>query len=166
MVDGHEQAVLVDAVAAGDEVPRELDRCFLEIIPEGEIAEHLEERVVARGVADILEVVVLAAGTDAFLRRCGATIGAAFLAREDVFELHHPGIGEHQRRIVARHERRRGDDLVSVLAEIVQEGGTDLVGRRHDRSPRLCGLMNRSDMHIRPGASASHGRRVKRSRRT
>jgi hypothetical protein len=44
----------------------------LEIVAEGEVAEHLEEGVVAGGVADIVEVVVLAAGAHAFLRRGGA----------------------------------------------------------------------------------------------
>ena len=45
-----------------------LDRALLEVVAEGEIAEHLEEGVMARGVADVIEVVVLAAGADAFLR--------------------------------------------------------------------------------------------------
>ena len=42
------------------------DRLFLEIIAEREIAEHLEEGVVPRGIADIVEIVVLAARADAF----------------------------------------------------------------------------------------------------
>ena len=54
----------------GDQRPGQLDRLvLLEIVAEGEIAEHLEEGVVARGVADIVEVVVLAAGAHALLRR-------------------------------------------------------------------------------------------------
>ena len=39
----------------------------LEVVAEGEVAEHLEERVVPRGAADVLEVVVLAARADALL---------------------------------------------------------------------------------------------------
>ncbi len=58
----------------GDQVPGELNRPFLEIIAEREIAEHLEEGVVARGVADIVEVVMLAAGAHAFLRGGGARV--------------------------------------------------------------------------------------------
>jgi hypothetical protein len=94
---------------------RQADRLLLEIVAEGEIAEHLEEGVMAGGVADIVEVVVLAAGAHAFLRGRGARIGPLLLAGEDVLELHHAGIGEHQRRVVARHERARRDDLVAVL---------------------------------------------------
>ena len=63
------QPVLRQAEFLGDQVPGELDRALLEIVAEREIAEHLEEGVVARGVADIVEVVVLAAGAHAFLRR-------------------------------------------------------------------------------------------------
>ena len=50
-----------------EEVPGEVDRVALEVVAEGEVAEHLEERVVARGVADVLQVVVLAAGAHAAL---------------------------------------------------------------------------------------------------
>ena len=110
-----------------------LDRALLEVVAEGEIAEHLEEGVMARGVADVIEVVVLAAGADAFLRRGGGDIGAALLAGEDVLELHHAGIGEHQRRVVARHQRAALDDLVALAREVVEEGGADIVAACHGR---------------------------------
>ncbi len=66
----------------------------------------------ARGVADIIEIVVLAAGAHAFLRGDGALIGTLLDPGKHVLELHHAGIGEHQRRVVARHQRRRRHDLV------------------------------------------------------
>ena len=50
---------------------------------------------------------------------------------EIVLELHHAGIGEQQRRVVVRHQRRRGHDLVAVPAEILEEGRADFVGGRH-----------------------------------
>ena len=76
-IDGDQQLVRRQAEFLGDQVPGQLDRLFLEIVAEGEIAEHLEEGVVARGIADILQIVVLAAGAHAFLRRGGADIGRA-----------------------------------------------------------------------------------------
>ena len=51
---------------------------FLEIIAEGKIAQHFEKSVVARGVADIVEIIVLAAGAHAFLRGRGAAYRARF----------------------------------------------------------------------------------------
>ncbi len=127
VVDGDHQAFLVEAVVLGDQVPGEFDRAFLEVIAEGEVAEHLEERVMARGVAHIVEVVVLAARAHAFLRRGRRRVGAGLLPGEDVLELHHAGVGEHQRRIVARHQRRRWHHLVSVALEVLQKRRSDLV---------------------------------------
>ena len=83
-----------------------MDRLFLEIIAEREIAEHLEEGVVSCGVADIVEIVVLAACADAFLRTCGTRRRRRFKAGEGVLERHHARIYEHQGRIVVRNKRR------------------------------------------------------------
>ncbi len=106
LVDGSGQLCRREAPLLGEQVPGELDRMLLEIVAEREIAEHLEEGVVARREADIVEIVVLAASAHAFLRGGGAEVVALFDAGEDVLELHHAGIGEHQRRIIARHQRR------------------------------------------------------------
>ena len=130
-VDGDEEAVRRQAVVLRDQAPGELDRALLEIVAEGEVAEHLEEGVVARGVADIVEVVVLAARAHAFLRRDGASVGPALGAGEDVLELHHARIGEHQCRVVARHERARVDDRVVVGGEVIQESAANLVDTGH-----------------------------------
>jgi len=73
------------------------DRLLLEIVAEGKIAQHLEKGEMARGVADIVEVVVLAAGAHAFLCGDGTDIGTLVLAGEHALELHHARIGEEQR---------------------------------------------------------------------
>ena len=108
---------MVRPTILGEKLPGEADRVFLEIIAEGEIAQHLEKGVVAGGVADIVEVVVLAAGAHAFLRRGGADIGPLFRAGEDVLELHHAGIGEEQGGVVARHQRRGRHDGMALGGE-------------------------------------------------
>ena len=59
------QALGRDAQVAGQEVPGEMDRLALEVVAEAPVAEHLEERVVARRPADLLEVVVLAGDAQA-----------------------------------------------------------------------------------------------------
>ena len=130
-VDGSGELVLRQAEFLRHQIPRQLDRAVLEIIAEREIAEHLEEGVMPRGVADIVEVVVLAAGAHAFLRGGGALIGPLLDAGEDVLELHHAGIGEHQGRVVARHQWRRRHDLVAFLREVVQKCRPDLVDAAH-----------------------------------
>ena len=130
-IDGGRELVLRQAEFLGHQFPRQFDRAILEIVAEREIAEHLEKRVMPRGVADIVEIVVLAAGAHAFLRGGGAHIGALLDTGEDVLELHHAGIGEHQRRVVARHQRRRRHDLVAVVGEEFEKCRPDLVNAAH-----------------------------------
>src|SRR5690606_5933151 len=98
---------------------------------EREIAQHLEERVMPRGVPDVLEVVVLAAGAQAALRARRALVGARLAAGEDVLELHHAAVGEQQRGVVGRDERARRDDRVSLRCEELEELLADF-GRRHE----------------------------------
>ena len=106
-----------------DELPGERDRIALEIIAEGEIAEHLEERIVAIGVPDLFEVVVLAARANALLARGGApiSVGRFLVAEEDALELHHAGVGEQQGGIAGGDEGRAGADDVLVPLEVVEE---------------------------------------------
>ena len=57
---------------ARQQFPGKGDGVLLEIVAEGEIAEHLEEGLVPAGVADVVEIVVLAARADTLLRGGGA----------------------------------------------------------------------------------------------
>jgi hypothetical protein len=109
----------------GEEFPGVLDRVLLEVVAEAEVAQHLEEGVVARGVADVLQVVVLAAGAHAALRRHRAGVGARVLAGEHVLELHHAGVGEQQGRVVARHQRAGRHDGVALGGEEFEEALAD-----------------------------------------
>ena len=121
LVDGDPELVGGQLVDLRQQFPGVLDGIALEVVAEAEIAQHFEERMVAGGVAHVLQVVVLAAGAHAALRRRGTRVRPRFLAREDVLELDHARIGEKQGRIVARHERRRRNDGVSLGLEELQE---------------------------------------------
>ena len=59
------EAVGLEADALREELPRPRDYLMLEIIAEAEVAQHFEERVVARRASDVLDVV----GAHALLRR-------------------------------------------------------------------------------------------------
>ena len=104
-----------------DQFPGEGDGFLFEIIAEGKIAEHLEKSVVAIGEADVFEIVVLAAGADAFLAGGGAVVVALLEAEENVLELIHPGVGEEQRGIVRGDERGAAHDAVAALLEEAQK---------------------------------------------
>ncbi len=139
VIDRHQQPRRIEPELARDQVPRQLDRQRLEIVAEREIAEHLEERVMPRRVSDIVEVVVLAARPHHLLRRRRPRIWTALLAGEHVLELHHSGIGEQQRRIVARHQRRARHHCVAGTREIVDEPGSDVVAAGHESLYRTGG---------------------------
>ena len=125
--DGDVELVFGEAVIFRDEVPGELDGFGFEVVAEGEIAEHFEERVVAAGVADVFEIVVFAAGADAFLGGGGAGVVARFEALEDLFELVHAGVGEEQGGVVGGHEGTAADDAVAAGVEEVEKALTDVV---------------------------------------
>ena len=131
LVDGDEDLFLRKTEDLGRDGPGLLDGDVLEVVAEGEVAQHLEEGVVAGGVADVVEVVVLAAGAHRLLRGGGAGIGARLQPGEHVLELDHARVGEHQRGIVARHDGRGGHDLVVAALEEAQEVGPDLVAGNH-----------------------------------
>ena len=57
-----------EPVFRSHQLPGVGDGVFLEVVAEAEVAQHLEEGVMAVGEADVFEVVVLASGAHAFLR--------------------------------------------------------------------------------------------------
>jgi hypothetical protein len=103
----------------GQKFPGKINGLFFEIIAKGEVAEHLEKGVVPGGMADILQVVMFAAGPHATLNGGGPDIIALFLAHEDPFKLDHAGVGEEQGRIVMGHQRRRIDNRVAPGGKIL-----------------------------------------------
>ena len=137
MIDSDQKLVLVQAKILGQKLPGKGDGLVLEIIAEREIPQHFEEGMVARSIADIVEIVMLAPGAHAFLGGGGAFVVAGFDAGEQVFELHHARIGEHQGRIVTRHQGAAVHDAVAVALEEIKIGGADVVQRGHARKNPL-----------------------------
>ncbi len=120
-VDRDIEARLVDVQVDGEEFPGIGDRLFFEIVAEREVAEHLEEGVMTGCAADVLQVVVLAAGPDALLRSGGAHVSPFFLAEEAVLELVHAGIGKEQGRIVVRYQGRGRDHRMAAVGKELEK---------------------------------------------
>ncbi len=146
VINGDGEALLGQAEVARQQAPGVFDRAVLEIVAERKVAKHFEERVVASSIADVVQVVVLAPGAHALLRGGGAKVRALLDAGEDVLELDHAGVGEHQGRVVARDERTRRDDLMPVLCEELQEVRSNLVdaAHEHDASARFSRALSRA----------------------
>ena len=116
--------------------PRPFDRFLLEIIAKAPVPEHLEKRVVIGIESHVIEIVVFAAGANAFLgvgRAAAARPLAAFrLAQKNRHELVHARVGEKQIRRVG-HKAGRRHDGVLLLAEEIEKRLADL-GRGHRAS--------------------------------
>ena len=134
-VDGGEQLLFGQLVHLGQQLPSPFERFALEVVAKRPVAQHLEEGVVARGVAHVFEVVVFAASAQASLDGRGTHIRAFVAAQEHVFELHHARVGEHERGVVARHQRARSHHGVTALGKKVQKRFANVRhrgARRHD----------------------------------
>ena len=73
----------------GQKFPRHRDSFGFEVIAERKVAQHLEERMMARGWADFFEVIVFARDAQTLLCGSGAGVWSLLEAEEGVFELHH-----------------------------------------------------------------------------
>ncbi len=138
------------------ELPCELDRLALEVVAEGEVAEHLKERQMPRRVADVVDVnraEDLLAARQAPRRR-------SLLAEEVGLQGVHPRHREQRRGVVrGGHERCRGNALVPALLEEAQIALADLI-RCHGASH----LRVRVHPAGRARSRSCHGRRRRRPR--
>ena len=87
-VDGRVQPVLVQTDHLGQELPAPCNGLVLEVIAEGEVAQHLKIGAVAGGLADILDV----AGTDALLAGADPVTGRLHLTLEIGLHGRHAGV--------------------------------------------------------------------------
>jgi len=131
---GDPQLGRVELVDFGQQLPAEADGIALEVVAEAEIAQHFEERVMARGASDVLEVVVFARHAQALLAGGGAAGADVLFAQKDAFKLHHPGVGEQQRGILLRHQRRTGQHLVPVFRKVIEKRLADFIAGHRDVS--------------------------------
>ena len=125
--DGGVHALGRQVVDVVQQLPGPCDRLLLEVVAVGPVAQHLEHRMVVGVVADLLQVVVLARHAQALLRVGRARILAGRIAQEDVLELVHARVGEHQRGVSLDDHRGRRHDHVALRCEEVQKGLTNFI---------------------------------------
>ena len=120
--DGDPHEVGGDAHVLGQKLPGELAAALLEVVAEREVAEHLEERMVARLSADAVKV----AHAGALLAARGARGRGRFLTAEGGDVRLHAGGGEERRRVVG-DERSAGANQVIMAPEVVEERVSEFV---------------------------------------
>ena len=131
LVDRGPQTAGLQQELLGDELPGPPARVLLEVVPEGEVAEHLEEGQVAGRPADVLQV----DGAEALLHRGRPAVGGRLLPEEVGLERHHAGVGEEQGRVIG-DQGGRGHDGVAALGEEVEEDLAD-AGAVHASAPAV-----------------------------
>lgn len=132
LVDGDPEFVSGKFQFLRAEIPGPCNGVFFEIIAKGEVAEHLEESVVAGRAADIFKVVVLAGNTQADLCRGGAVISAVFLTGEAFLELDHAGVGEEESGVVRGNKRSGSDDGMTALLKEFEITAAYFFGSEHE----------------------------------
>ena len=120
------KAVGVEAETVDEIFPGPIDSLLLEIVAERPVAEHLEHRVVVGVHANLFEVVVLATDTQTLLAVSNPAGFGHGIAENNILELVHAGIGEHQSWVILDHHRSRRNDFVAFLAEKLFERLADL----------------------------------------
>ena len=115
------EQVLVYLVHFGEKLPGPVYGFYLEVVTKAPVAEHLEHGVMVGIVADLFQVVVFSAHSQALLTVCRPVERGGLVAQEDVFELVHPGICEHEGGIVLHHHGSGGHYSVPFGSKEVQE---------------------------------------------
>ncbi len=113
------------------QLPGPLDGLLLEVVAVGPVAQHLEHGVVVGVMTHLLQVVVLARHAQTLLRVGRTGVFARRIAQENILELVHARIGEHQRGVVLHHHRRRRHDRMALALEEVEKGPADFIRFHH-----------------------------------
>ena len=130
VVDRDPEAVTVVAQHLGEQLPSQRDGRGLEVVPEAEVAQHLEEGVVIGVGPDDLDV----RGAEALLNGGGPGPGRLLLAQEVRLERDHARDGEEHRGVVRDQAGRRHDGVIPVGKE-AREGRPQSVGVHRSSLP-------------------------------
>ena len=124
--DGRIEAIRLkaDPLGAGQEFPCPGNGLLLEVIAEGEVAQHLKIRAVAGRMADVFNV----AGADALLTGGDAVARGLFLAGEPRLHGSHTRVDQQDGFVVLRNERKarqtqmalRFKELQVHLAQLIE----------------------------------------------
>ena len=121
-VDRDREPIGRDLEHSRQELPGPVDRLALEVVAEAEIPQHLEERLVERGPADVFDV----AGAHALLAGGRARELGIAQPQELALELVHPGGREQHGRVVGHQHVARAADA-SLGCEEVEERFAEFV---------------------------------------
>ena len=145
------EPIPVEPHVLGHELPGEVDRAVLEVLPHREVAQHLEERQVPRGEAHLVDV----RGAEALLHGREQARRRLFLTEEVRLQRLHARRGQQHGRVVrCGHERGRGQTEVALRLEVGEEALPQLGGRAHALD---CRRASQADVRRRSPPAPSRG---------
>ena len=122
------EAILTFVTRTRQQIPREVNSTFLEIVTEGEVTVHLEERTVASRLTHVVNVV----GTDALLHRRSPGPRRRLNAHDVGNEGDHARDRKKNRRLRG-HQGNGRTNLMPLLLEVLKPTGADF--RRTHSAP-------------------------------
>ena len=122
-IDGRIQPGGIEVADLGEELPAPGDGLLLEVVAEGEVAQHLKIGAVTGRLADVLDV----AGADALLAGAHAVARRLDLALEVGLHRGHAGVDQQQRLVVLRDQGKAGQAQVALALEEGQEHLAQLI---------------------------------------
>ena len=110
-------------VGAGQKFPAPVNGLALEVIAEGEVAQHLEIGAVAGSLADILDI----AGADALLAGANPVPGRLLLALEIGLHRRHAGVDEQKAGVPLGDQGEAGQAQMAFALEELQKHFAQLI---------------------------------------
>ena len=109
--------VKANPLVRGQELPAVCNGFLLEVIAEGEVAEHFKVGAMACGLADVLDI----AGADALLAGADSLGGRHLLALEEGLHGCHTGVNQQKACVILRNERKAGQSLMTLAFKKAKE---------------------------------------------
>jgi hypothetical protein len=128
------QAIWIQSIDFRKQFPRIINGIPFEVITETPTTQHFKKRMMVRIPTNVFQIVVLASGTNAFLRVGGSfqgkeRRGRIDLTQENGFELIHTGVCEQKSRVKEGSTGGGGLEGMLLGLEVVQKGSANLFGR-------------------------------------
>jgi hypothetical protein len=122
-IDGRIQAFWVESHGLREEFPCPRNGLLLEIVAEGEVAEHFKECAVTGCFADVLKI----ARTDALLAGRHAAARRDLLSGKIRLQRSHAGIDDQQAVVIVRDERKALHPQAALAFKIAEEHLTQFI---------------------------------------
>ncbi len=116
------QAFGIQSEHVDQEFPRPINRLFLEIVAKRPVTQHFKHGMMVGVMPHLFQIVMLATDTQAFLAVGNPRPLRRFVAEDNILELIHARIGEHQRGVILDNHRGRRNNLMPLALEKLLEG--------------------------------------------